>query len=300
MQHKIKTFLIIGTACTALVAFGLLQTSRNSIHAQSIKLFDQKMPTTGSVAVNLFHNPLPKNVADAFNAHSRRSQAVEKEARSLLKESRFAEAEAACYRALALSPKINGQPSSMEALQLLGDVYREQGHYKDAIDTYNKARQHTRNLELDCNIALSYVKLGDLNSARKFFSEEKAFGNMVDLPPQQKAQFLAQLPGTKTAKSFEASIYFARGKEKGSYAALDEAVENYQKALRLVPHNALIARHCAWDLDFLGRSKEATPLWARAAAFGTGDVAHEGLFELKQRMTESQAKQAMRDAKKIR
>ncbi len=248
-----------------------------------------------------YKHAMDEKATKAFEDQATHSLAVEKEARRLLKERRFAEAERACHRALALSPKFNGEPMGATSFQLLGDIYREQGRYQDAIDTYLKARQHTRDLQLDLGIALSYLKLGDMKNARKFYSEKQTFaGRTSDLPPAQKATYIAQLPGTKTAKTMEASIYFARGCEKSSVAQIDEAVEDYKKALRLVPRNALIASKCAWDLGSIYRGEEATPYWARAAVFGTGETAREGLRRVRRVLMPDKVEQALRDAQKIR
>lgn len=252
-----------------------------------------------AAAQALSANPLDPKVAKALHDQSVRSVTVEKQARQFLKERRFTDAESACYQALALSPKWNGQPMNTTSFQLLGDVYREQGRYNDALDAYFKARQHTRDVALDLGIALSYLKLNDLKNAHKFYDEKRHFSK-VELPPAKKAIYMASLPGTKTAKTMEASILFARGCEKGSYAARDEAAEDFKKALILVPRNALIAYNCAWDLGSIYGDKEATSYWARAAVFGKGYIAQEGQIRLRNVLMPDKVEQALNEARKIK
>lgn len=255
----------------------------------------------GSVNSDTVRTPIDRKWADAFDAKVNRALAVEKEARQLLKERRFADAEKACYRALSLSPTIQGQPANTTAMQLLGDVRLEQKQYQKALETYFRARQHTRNLELDLNIALCYLKLGDVDKAHKFYNEKKLFDKRLgnNQLPGEKETYMASLPGTETAKTMEASIYFARGREKSSFAQVNEAVEDYKKALVLVPHNALISYSCAWDLASFYRGEEAIPYWARAAAFGKGYIAEEGRNRVHNLLMPAQAEKALQDARKI-
>ena len=258
-------------------------------------------PKRGVMTSDTTKTPIDRKWAEAFEAKSRQAMAVEKEARQLLKERRFAEAEKACHRALALSPTINGQPANMVVLQLLGDVRLEQKQYQKALDTYFRARQHSRNLELDLNIALCYLKLGDMDKAHSFYDEKKLFDKRLgnNMLPGEKETYMASLPGTATAKTMEASIYFARGREKSSFAQVNEAVEDYKKALVLVPRNALIAYSCAQDLARFYRGQEAIPYWARAAVFGQGYIAKDGKRQLKDVVMPAQAEQALSDARKI-
>lgn len=259
----------------------------------------RKASDTLRLALNA--NPIDPKVAKAYQDQAVRSLTIEKQARQFLKERRFEEAEKSCYRALALSPKFNGQSMASSTFQLLGDIYHEQGRYHDALDSYFKARQHTRDLQLDLGIALSYLKLGDPENARKFYSEKQVFAERLsDQPPAKRAAYMVQLPGTKTTKTMEASIYFARGCEKSSYVAMNEAVEDYKKALFLVPRNALIASRCGDALRFLRRRPEAATYWARAVVFGRGDVARQARIDLNNNLMPAQVEQTLHEARKIR
>ena len=224
-----------------------------------------------------FSHPIPEEMQKSIRAQSALSQAAEKEARRLFKEGRFAEAEAAARRSLELSIKINGQPTSMTALQLIGDIYMAQKRYQDALDTYAKAREHTRNLELDLSMALAYVRLGDLEKARRFYSQEKFYARF---PEEDRDQVGPQLPEPTDAKTFEASIFYTLGAEKSSYAATEEAAEAYQKALDLFPRNGRFAYLLARKLMRLKRYDEALPMFARAVRFGNAEDAKDANYRL--------------------
>jgi len=243
---------------------------------------------------------LPPEVTDAYDAQANLSLKIEHQARQFLAERRFPQAEETCYRALSISPKWNGEPMSSTAFQLLGDIYREEGRYSESLEPYFKARQHTQDSELDLGIALTYLKMGDLKNARKFYDEKKHFGYGLDLSLGKRGVFLAALPGTETAKTMEASILYAWGCEKSSHADIEESVPYFKKALLLVPHNPLIAYKCASDLASFYRSKEAVPYWARATVFGKGYIAEKANIELRNILMPDKVEQALREAKKIK
>ena len=281
-------------------------------HAQTIapqQLATSKQPVSsasnsGDQLLGVTKNPLPKEATEQWTKEAARAQAQEKQAILLMEQGRFAEAEAACHRALAFSPKVNGKPFNMRALQLLGDVRFAQDDYQKAIETYDRAREHTRNLELDFSTALAYLKLGDLKSARKYFDRDRYYAvskfskSRRQTAAEKRAETVAKLPEDTTAKGFEANIYIARAGEKQSYADSEGALKAYQQALALFPHNNRAMDSSAMLLNRLKRYDEAIQMWARAAAFGTGKTAEEARFELRQRMTNEKAEQLTRETKK--
>lgn len=288
-SRNIKTISLVTLTSVALASVAWMQlTSTSAVEASGSR----------SVAAN----PWPAKVKKEFNAEAKRSFVAEKEARQLLKERRFDEAEKACYRALALCPKINGEPISIAAKQLLGDIYEAQGRYKDAIDAYQTSCKHSfNNEETELKIALCYLRLGDMKNAHKFYTEEKFFSVerfMGGTTAKQKADDFSMLPGDKTPRTMEASLLYVLGHEKHGYP--EEANALWKKTLKLAPRNALAARYIAWNLDFLGKGDEAVPYWARAAVFGKGYIAEEGKRELNNHLMPDKAEQALRDAKRIR
>jgi len=255
---------------------------------------------------NVTRKVWPAQVQKEFNAQLARTSTADKEARQLLKERRFDEAEKACYHALALCPKINGEPFDISAQQLLGDVYQAQGRYKEAVEVYATSCKHTfanDNEETELKIALCYLKLGDMENAHKFYTEEKFysverfFGGTT---AKQKADDFSMLPGDKTPKTMEASLLYTLGAEKNLYGYPEEANALYKKTLELAPRNALAARYMAWNLDFFGKRDEAVPYWARAAVFGKGYIADEGKIELNNHLMPDKQEQALSEAKKIK
>jgi tetratricopeptide (TPR) repeat protein len=301
MQHTTKTFCLAAALLTTSVAalaaarsIGAKQqtaplSSRNNIVAT---------PLLKTVSVDgRFRNRNPEFQKELDEAN-KRSFVADKKAQQLFEEGRLAEAEQACYDALSVSFKVNGDPTDMIAQQLLGDVYREQGRYKEAIEVYRNSLKHGIGDDaVPLNIAWCYLKLDDLKNAHQFYSEEKFF---ADLPAKRKADYFSMLPGDKMPKTMEASLLYALGCVKSSHAESEKAIELWKKTLKLVPQNALAAWWVAMRLDFLGKRDEAVPYWARAAVFGKGDIADDGHRELNNHLMPDKREQALRDARKIK
>ncbi len=210
-------------------------------------------------------------------------------AQKLLEAGHLAEAEQACYEALAINPKY----PYIESQQLLGDVYREQGRYKEAIEMYQKSLTHGEGDDaVPLYFAWCYLKMGDLPSARKFYSPKQ---QALVVGKRDQAAYLGMLPGDKTAKQMEISLILALGGHRDAHGE-----RLWKKVLVLAPQNALAAWWIANDLDFLGKRDEAAPYWARAAVFGRGFVAREGRIEVRNHLMPDKAAQALRDAKRIR
>ncbi len=287
-SRNIKTISLVTLTSVALASVIWMQLTSSSASEASSRR-------------SAIGNPWPAEVQKEFNAQCARSFVAEKEARQLLKEHRFNEAEKACYRALALCPQVNGEPFSIAAQELLGDVHQAQGRYKDAIDAYGDSCKHSfNNEEIELKIALCYLRLGDLKNAHKFYTEDKFFSVerfMGGTTAKQKADDFSMLPGDKTPKTMEASLLYVLGHEKHGYP--EEANALWKKTLELAPRNALAARYIAWNLDFLGKRDEAVPYWARAAVFGKGYIAEQGKIELNNHLMPDKAEQALRDARKI-
>ncbi len=264
---------------------------------------DQTRVPVNKMDPKMYGNKLSPEVTEQFAIEAARAKVPEKQARQFLEEGRLAEAEEACYRALTLSPKVNGKSFNMNALQLLGDIRFAQGKYEEAIQTYNRAREHTRNLELDFSTALAYMKLNDMESARKYFNVNKYYDvrkyskSRTQSAAEIRAEDVAQIPEDQTAKGFEANIYIARAGDKLSYAKTEEALEDYQKALQMFPHNERAMTRIAVLLRRLERYDESTKMWARVAAFGTGQTADNARFEVRQRVAPDKAEQMIRAAR---
>lgn len=290
-SRNIKTISLVTLAGIALASVTWMRLSSSSA-------------LEASSSGNSTKNTGPAKVQKEFNAQLARSSTAENESRQLLKERRFDEAEKACYRALALAPKVKGEPFTTTAKQLLGDIYQAQGRYKDAIDAYVTSRKYTfDNEETDLKIALCYLKLGDMENAHKFYTEKKFFSVerfLGGTTTKQKADDFSMLPGDKTPRTMEASLLYTLASERDLHGDTEEANALFKKTLELAPRNALAARYIAWNLDFLGKRDEAVSYWARAAAFGKGYIAEEGKIELNNHLMPDKAEQALRDAKRIR
>lgn len=280
---------------SAIVLIGTLMGARVPTLAQP-RPQPQRPPARQRPSTPAHLRGLPPEEQKQFQVTAVRMLAARKEVRSFLAQGRLAEAEAACYRLIALSPRVNGAPLAMYDVQMLGDIYLEQKRYREAITTYDRARPYTRNVRMDLNTALAYVKLGDLKTARKYYSEDAFFSR--GMTPKRKAKFFPQLPGTASARAFEASLYFTRG-NKTPHLDFAEAVQDYKKALSLYPHNGMFAYHAARQLMRLKQYDQALPLLALAATFGKEEQAHDANNRLGA-WPQAQREQALRDAAKLK
>lgn len=195
----------------------------------------------------------------AMNEAAHRVQAVVEQARQLLEQKRYAEAEELCYQSMLMPSEFNDDFMKTDAFVLMGDIYLAQDRNAEAIQQYDHAREYTISVTLDLNTSLAYLRLGDLENARLYYAS------------RAKDNPYPGTPGIKTPKAFEATLYFALGAEADSHADVDHAMPYYQKVLDLFPHNGLPAYNCAWGLSSFSRLDEALPYWARAARFCTGD-----------------------------
>ena len=304
MQHPTRKIVLASTL--TLVSVALLGGTK-LLHPQGeLAANPQPSSSTFNVVAHPLNSPdEPKSATKTRNEKfqkeadeaNKRESVANKKAQQLFEEGHLAEAEQACYDALAVSLKINGESTDIVAKLLLGDIYRDQERYKKAIEVDQDALRHGTGDGVDLNLAWCYLKLGDLKNAHRFYSEEKFF---ADLPANQKNDDLSMLPGDKTPKTMEVSLLYARGCENDSHAEVEKANALWKKALELAPRNALAAYKIARNLDFLGKGDEAVPYWARAAVFGKGYVAQQGERALKNHLMPDKIEQALRDAQKIK
>lgn len=254
----------------------------------------QQHPAQDTMTWETTVNPLPKDVTKKFHDQSVRVKAVEDEARALFQKKQYAAAAAACHRAIAMSPEINGRSSNMAAWQLLGQIYMEQGRYREALPFFSEATHNTHNDELNLDMALCYFRLGDLKEARQLYSDRMISRYMSNEPDSQR-----YLPGTNTAKTLEASILFARGYYAYMRSRTEKAERNFSAAARLAPTNAKIAYLQAMALRELKRSPEALRCFTRAVAYGTSDIVRESTYQLSL-WPNAEREKALKEAAKLK
>ncbi len=267
-----KKGLIRKLALVAVLVPVAILTSALVIGKDQQKTAQDKMPRS------ITANRLPKAVTDKLHAQAVRVKAAEDEARALLKRKQYAAAETACRRALAITPKIKGKTLNLVAWQLLGHIYMEQGRYREALPFLTNAAQNTRHDEVNLDTALCYLRLGDLERARQFYSDRMILRYIDHIPDYQ-----SYVPGTGTAKTLEASILFARGIDADLHARTgntEKAVLDYTVAAKIVPTNGMIAYFQAMGLKELKRSREALSCFTRAVAYGKSHIVREATYQL--------------------
>ena len=180
-----------------------------------------------------------------------------------------------------------------EPKTILANIQLAKGQYKAALEGYREVTEnfsmvHTSSSEYDIflNVALCYIRLGDYEKAKKFYSDEILL---------RDSNFSKEdLPGTDNPRALEASILLACG----TLANAEGALANYESAIKLAPRNGVLAYRQAMLLMRLKRYDEALPMFARAVRFGTGEDAKDA----KNRMgafPATQCEAAMQAAAKI-
>lgn len=212
------------------------------------------------------------------------SNRLQLKARELLRSGDVDGADRTALAALTATPARYGGPGEpMYIIEvLLGDIRLRQCRYEEALRHYLPARNRIGRYALDLDAALCCVRLEDYKRARLLFSNEVLRAYFSGLDP-------ADLPGTKTLRELEATILMARGADAFRSCYEEVALENFEAAARVAPHNGLAACWAAESLDWLGRPAEAVPYWRRAARYGRGEVARKAKKRLASFKTSSSA-----------
>ena len=130
--------------------------------------------------------------------------------------------------------------SQVDARRLIGKIRMKQQFYDEALEWFRADWREGEDKQLDLDIALCFVRLGNDDAARRFYSDSPILRYASDLTAKD-------LPGTRTPKTLEASILFARGMQVYLTSRPKEALEDFAAASKLVPNNGVFA-------FFVGRS----------------------------------------------
>lgn len=165
-------------------------------------------------------------------------------------------------RAIALSKSLKAWSIERESQRLLGEIRVSQGRYREAltllpIDWRKNVPPYT-----DVNVALAFLKIGDLVHAHQFFHPD-AFYN-------KGGPRADDLPSVATAKGLEARIRYARGMNYFLRGRELLALREFQIADRLAPDNGLIDYYAGMSLVHMGKMQEAKPYFRATAARATG------------------------------
>lgn len=151
-----------------------------------------------------------------------------------------------------------------DAQRLQGKIRLAQGRYTEALELLKVEYKVGRSGILDLEIALCYVKLGDLELARQFYSDNAIL----------KTNIISEedLPGTDTARNFEASIRFARGLDYFFTSRKQAALEELTLAESLAPTKGAISYFAGMSLIHADRYVEAKPYFERAVKNSSGRI----------------------------
>jgi tetratricopeptide (TPR) repeat protein len=190
-------------------------------------------------------------------------------------------AESEVRRGLAVTPMTVGPVAETanrnpDATRLLGRILARQGKYREALPMLLVGQRNVVRSRDDPDIAIAYCRLGDYTNARRYCS---GGGIMPTLTRSTRSG--ADLPGTASLRSLEASALLARGLNALGETRRMHAHEDFLAAERLVPANAFVAY-------VLGRSfvydvKNGGEAWKRfklVAAKGHEPIRTEALRQL--------------------
>ncbi len=189
-----------------------------------------------------------------------------KAAQALLVQDKLQEAEQKCREALEFLHRNDHSETALVPLELLGDIQLAKGEYKEALKSY--AIAPLRSAACPVNTALCYVRLGDLEQAKK------------SCPDKMLAQYASEshpeaMPGTRDLKSMEATLLMALANIYGADSA--QELKYYKAAEKLAPTNWHLAEGLGWTLDDRGRSDEAVRYYKRAVQYGGDKVSQRTL-----------------------
>jgi len=157
-------------------------------------------------------------------------------------------AESACQRALRLDPELP------EVLVTLGNVHRESGRCREAVEAYRHAlRLRPDDPEALCNLAVAYQREGDLEKAEKALR-----------------QAIVVRPNSWSIHNTLGVLYF-------NQARYEEAAHAWERVLQLTPDNARGHYNLAAAKYHLGRYTEAVEGYERSLQIRPDATAYTSL-----------------------
>lgn len=154
-------------------------------------------------------------------------------------------------------------------MRLVARIRIKQGRYQEALQDILSTQLGSEMGHLtELDMALCYVRLGEIEKARQFYSDQFVLERDSRIKPED-------LPGTQDARSLETSILLARGTEILTRGSEKEAAEEFKAASQLTPNNGLIAYLTGKTLSQSGRAEEAQPYWHKAMQNARGEWTKE-------------------------
>ena len=259
-------FLLMATAFTGLPA-GMMAGQQAPASSSPPASQTKQTSQSGPLVSRGFSKSRISGDDPVYDAALAQASRSEIEARALLRAGKLTEAEQVAIVGQALWLRDPQRLPHPMFQWLLGDVRLRQGRYADALQYYQLASKHSARSGEELNIALCFVRLGNDEMARQFYSDQTLL--------RYSSISLRELPGTNNHQALEASILLAHGLEGYLTHQEQEALEDLDAAGKLAPHNGLIAYYAAQCLLRLKRSQDAVPYLQRAAKYGHGQIAKE-------------------------
>jgi tetratricopeptide (TPR) repeat protein len=152
---------------------------------------------------------------------------------------------------------LNIKPAFADIHNKIGIIFNQTNRLNLAVKAFEKALEvNPGYTEASLNLAITYSDLGMYEKARQVFENASAFSEQ-----KEKASHSSLDPFVKGKLADE---HLRIGKIYYELRMLDEAIEEYQKALRLSPNFADIITHLGIALRDKGRFDEAIAQFTRA------------------------------------
>lgn len=204
-----------------------------------------------------------------------------KEARDLLRANDVEGAERKCRQAM----EYFRENEISIPHELLGDILLAKGDYEAALESYDHSLFYGDSDFIYIHISLCYIRLGDLEQARKSFLM-CPWTDLRKLAADPLPDDMKDMPGTKDLKSMEATLMMALAIITAD--GYEQKLKYLQAADKLVPESWLIADKIGQMLDRLNRYGEAVTNYRRAMQLGGDKVSYDHrmrveMFDLRQK-----------------
>jgi tetratricopeptide (TPR) repeat protein len=232
----------IGSLCVLACGFSAIQNHHT-------------VATEGRLSLGI---QIPREESNRRDAKYADADALEKDARRLLRQKDLPRAESVCRQAL---DAFKDDPHRTTVKRLLGEILLKKGEPAQAVAILTETEGHNDH-EADLDIALCYVRLGDFARAKAYYTDQVVLSYVSNATARD-------LPGVSNMRSLEASISLSKAVRAYGHD-LEGSLEDFETAGRLAPRNALVAHFHAFALGRLKRYDEAEKYLKVAAANDNG------------------------------
>lgn len=232
---------------------------------------------------------LPPEVEKRIEAEQRQYSRLYLAAEDAVRAGRYAEAEAKCAEIEQIwLPRTGHRDSGVAYVR--GRILMHEGRYRDAARMMAPNPNTSPVGRLD--LALCYAKVGDVERARAFYDP-----SLITDYNSAFADAPSYLPEVETRAELEAALQWCRAVALSNVGRADEATDGYAAALRVFPHNALLAARLGAAAENAGRPEVAASAYAVVQRYGDPKMREATRYDLTRTAGKAQAVRALRERK---